>query len=349
MKLGVIIVSWNSGDCLRQAIASVDAETHAIDGLIWQGIVWDNCSADQSIRSLPALSPHWMIHCSDQNHGFARGNNLAAARLEECHLLLLLNPDARLAPGALGALLNAVQSHDEVAVFGATLLSVRDGETYVDGLGDVMHISGMAWRDGFGRKLSEVKMPSLPYQVFAVSGAAMLIRADAFSKAGGFDTSFFCYQEDVDLSFRLRLMGLKAFQIPQATVYHVGSQSTGGYRSDFSVYHGRRNLVWCYAKNMPVILLLWFVGLHVMLNFAEIIYFSLRGQAAVIWRAKRDALMGLPRIFMNRIKHPSKQTVSTLQILKALDKQIWPFDFKAVRAKEFAPRSVQINSPSKKS
>ena len=68
--------------------------------------------------------------------------------------------------------------------------------------------------------------------------AAALYRRDAFMDAGGFDTSFFCYLEDVDLGFRLRLMGHRSTYVPEAVVEHIGSAMTGR-RSDFSVYHGQ--------------------------------------------------------------------------------------------------------------
>ncbi len=71
-----------------------------------------------------------------------------------------------------------------------------------------------------------------------------------FLEAGGFDEDYFAYHEDVDLGFRMRLRGLRCYLVQAASVQHVGSASTGR-RSGFAVYHGHRNLVWTYAKNMP--------------------------------------------------------------------------------------------------
>ena len=87
-------------------------------------------------------------------------------------------------------------------------------------------------------------------EIFAPCAAAALYRRAAFLEAGGFDEHFFCYMEDVDLGFRLRLLGYRCGYAPAAIVHHVGSGTTGA-RSPFTVYHGHRNLVWTYVKNMP--------------------------------------------------------------------------------------------------
>jgi GT2 family glycosyltransferase len=78
-----------------------------------------------------------------------------------------------------------------------------------------------------------------------------LYRRSALIELGGFDEDYFCYVEDVDLGFRLRLAGHQCLYIPSSIVHHVGSGSTGGKNSDFAVYHGHRNLVWTYVKDMP--------------------------------------------------------------------------------------------------
>src|SRR3546814_17236622 len=69
-------------------------------------------------------------------------------------------------------------------------------------------------------------------------------------------SDLFCYLEDVDLGFRMRLSGHRCLQVVDARVHHVGGVSSGGDGSDFARYHGTRNHVWCFAKNMPLPLLL---------------------------------------------------------------------------------------------
>jgi GT2 family glycosyltransferase len=156
--------------------------------------------------------------------------------------------------------------------------------------------------------------------VFAPCAAAALYRRDALVKVGGFDESYFAYLEDVDLGFRLRLAGYRCLYVPDAVVRHVGSATTGGQRSDFSVYHGHRNLVWTYFKNMPWPLFWLYLPQHILLNFVSIVYFALRGQGRVILRAKWDALKGLPRILKERRRIQKSRRVSSSELRRVMTK-----------------------------
>ena len=102
----------------------------------------------------------------------------------------------------------------------------------------------------------------------------------------------FCYFEDVDLGFRLRLGGHNCVYVHSAIVEHVSS-ALSGYRSDFAVYHGERNAVWTFFKNMPSALLWLYLPQHLLLNLAALIYYPWRGQGRVVIRAKFDACRAL--------------------------------------------------------
>ena len=142
---------------------------------------------------------------------------------------------------------------------------------------------------------------------------------------GGFDDDYLCYFEDVDLGFRLRLFGHRCLLVPDAVVYHVGAAASGGQNSDFAVYHGHRNLVWTYVKNMPGAIFWPLLPLHIGLNLITIAWFVLRGQGAVILRAKRDALRGIPRMWRKRCEIRKHRVVSGSEIWKALDKRFFIF------------------------
>jgi GT2 family glycosyltransferase len=140
------------------------------------------------------------------NIGFAAGNNLAAGQARG-QWLALLNPDAFPDRGWLTALVAAARQHPEAASFGSwQRLDGRPG--LLDGVGDVYHISGVAWRDGHGKVCGDRYEPDC--EIFSACAAAALYRRQAFLEVGGFDEDFFCYFEDVDLGFRLRLAGYAA-------------------------------------------------------------------------------------------------------------------------------------------
>jgi GT2 family glycosyltransferase len=158
-------------------------------------------------------------------------------------------------------------------------------------------VSGRAWRNGHRVRCEQ--WPAVDVEVFAPCAAAALYRRDAFDEVGGFDEKYFCYFEDVDLGFRLRLRGYRSLYVHSAVVRHVSS-GLAGYRSDFAVYHGERNIVWTFFKDMPGPLLWLYLPQHIALNVAALMYYPWRGQGAIVFRAKLDALRGLPSVLRRR-------------------------------------------------
>lgn len=159
-------------------------------------------------------------------------------------------------------------------------------------------------------------------KIFCPSAAAALYRRIALDQIGGFDDDYFCYVEDVDLGFRLRLAGYSAVYVPDAIVRHIGSATTGGQHSDFAVYHGHRNLVWTYIKDMPGILFWALLPLHLILNLVTVVYFGIRGQGRVILRAKWDAVVGIPKMWRKRHVIQQNRVASVIDIWKVLDKRL---------------------------
>ena len=322
MRTVIIIVSWQSAPTLAPTVDSALAEAGADDVVV----VWDNASGPATQAVLDRLQrrhPSLVVHRSEQNLGFAMGNNAAAARHRECEAILTLNPDAVLEPGALGAMHAVLASGADVAAVGAVQLT-PDRRT-IDGLGDVMHISGLAWRAGHGKAaegIAERLAAQAPgNEIFAPCAAAALYRRRAFDAVGGFDTDYFCYCEDNDLGMRLRLAGWRCLRANRAVVLHAGA-STTGKDSDFSVYHGQRNLVWTFAKNLPTGLLLMLLPIHLAMTTVLLGHFALAGRARLFARAKRDALRGLRPVLAKRRVTQATRRIGSWQLLRMLDKSV---------------------------
>ena len=249
------------------------------------------------------------------NIGFAAGNNLGITNANS-EFVALLNPDAFPEPDWLDSLLRAADANPQCAAFGSVQL-LDENQEILDGIGDSYHPSGVFRREGHGRRRAEYSELH-PCEIFSPCAAAALYRRDALEAVGGFDEDFFCYGEDVDLGFRLRLAGWKSMLVPDAIVRHVGSASSGGQRSEFASYHGHRNMVWVYVKNMPGILFWLCLPLHILVNLASMFVLTLRGQGKVAWRAKRDAIKGLPVMWKKRQAIQSKRIASIKDIWRAL-------------------------------
>jgi GT2 family glycosyltransferase len=314
-RVAVLIVNYNSAGHLSHCLQALARQE--VGG--FRTIVVDNASTDASADAIERDFPWAQLVRLGRNLGFAAGNNVAAAHAADCDWFITLNPDAFPEPGWLKALLRAAHEHPQYAMFQAKLMTDAD-RTILDGAGDVYHVSGLHWREAHMCPATEIY--EQPREIFSPCAAAAMYRRDAFEQAHGFDEDFFCYAEDVDLGFRLRLVGHRALYVPDAVVYHVGSASTGR-RSDFSVYYGQRNLVWSFVKNMPPLLLLAYLPVHVLMNIAAVAILAQRGQAGVAWRAKIDALQGLrPMLAKRRTIQPTR-TVSGRELLAVMARG-WP-------------------------
>jgi len=307
-SIAVVIVYYSGLEDLMRCLECLASQTLPPQEVI----VVDNSEAgDCAGLRLPAALP-FRVRRSEANTGFAAGNNVGMS-LAKTELVALLNPDAFADRRWLERLAVAAGIHQDCASFGSLQLKDEKPEL-IDGLGDLYQPSGIFRREGHGRHLAGLQ-PLRPREIFSPCAAAALYRRDAVLAVGGFDEDFFCYGEDIDLGFRLRLAGWKSMLVPDAVVRHLGSSSSGGQRSDFATYHGHRNMVWVYVKNMPGFLFWLFLPLHVLANFASVLVLALRGQDKVAWRAKCDAIKGLLAVWKKR------QAIQFMRV--ASFKEIW--------------------------
>jgi len=312
-KVAIIIVNWNSWSLLARCLQALAAQSYQDFSVT----IIDNASSDAMPDALLAPFPKVNLVRNSRNTGFAAANNLAVQQHSgSSEWVALLNPDAFPEPDWLAQLMHATQAHPDCAVFASRQLDAAN-PSRLDGDGDVYHISGRAWRAGHSYAVP-AHSPAVR-AAFSPCAAAGLYRRSAFCEVGGFDEDFFCYFEDVDLGFRLQLAGYRCLLITGAVVHHLGASSTGGQHSDFAVYHGHRNLVWTYVKNMPGILFWLLLPLHLALNLVTLMHYARR--SGVIWRAKRDALRDLPAVWKKRQVIQRQRRASLVSIWRLLHKR----------------------------
>ncbi len=198
-------------------------------------------------------------------------------------------------------------------MFGSTQIS-HDDPNRLDGTGDAYFALGVPWRGGYGRAASEVPPEG---EAFGPCAAAALYSTAAFRDVDGFDERFFCYLEDVDLAFRLRLAGGRCIQVPEAVVHHIGS-ATAGAGSHFTVYHLSRNQLWTFVKNMPGPLLWALMPGHLALQALLLMRAAQRGILGPMGRGLRDGWLGLRPILRSRRAIQASRKVSWLRVAKAL-------------------------------
>jgi N-acetylglucosaminyl-diphospho-decaprenol L-rhamnosyltransferase len=278
----VVVVNYNSGDCLARCLDALKAQYFRDFSVI----IVDNGSADESRLTLDRAPEAWRVIRMGRNSGFAAANNHAFA-LADSPWVAALNPDAFPDPDWLEQMALAIERFPDAAAFGSLQIdAARPG--YLDGAGDVYHASGVFWRGGFGKALARQQGEG---EVMSVCAAAAAYRRETFAASGGFDEEFFCYGEDVDLGFRLRLAGHRSIQLATAVVRHVGGAS-GGRRSDFALYHGVRNRLWLFLKNMPAPAFWLLLPVHALVTLALGVRAVLIGESGIFVRALADGLGG---------------------------------------------------------
>lgn len=303
----VIVVNHNAGALLQSCIDALAAQSFHH----FEVIVVDNASRDGSIESLRLPDDRFLVTRAAANLGFAAANNLGASGCQAAWIATL-NPDAAPRETWLEELRRATLRHSCVRMFGSTQIDARRPDR-VDGFGDVYSIFGTAWRGASGAPVAA--LPPDDREVFAPCAAAALYARDAFLAEGGFDESFFCYLEDIDLGFRLRLRGERCIQVRRAEMLHVGS-AIAGADSDFFVFHSTRNRLWVMAKNLPAPLI-WLV---LLLQIAVVPLVLLRRgrQWRQALRGLGAGLRGLPHIWRERRKVQAGRVLSNAAVARLL-------------------------------
>lgn len=288
--VSIVIVSWNGRQYLDACLSAVAAQ----EGVNSETILVDNASSDGTVDHVRERFPWVRIVALSENRGFAGGNN-AGVREARGRFVALLNNDTVVEPGWLQALMAGIDEAAGTLLTTSRVVYMHDPQV-IDSAGDGM----LAWGGAFKRQHGATVESALESrEVFGVCGAACLMPRRVFEELGGFDEDFFASHEDVDLSYRARLLGYRCRYVADAVVKHHGS-STIGRASAFAVFHGQRNLEWVYIKNAPLGLLLRTLPGHAIYVAAAAVHFARTGALGAFLRGKIAAVAGLPAILKKR-------------------------------------------------
>ena len=305
----ILIVNYNGGDYLAKALDSIATQTRRDFELI----LIDNASTDGSLDPINLdRFPSATLVKNSENLGFARANNMAAAAAKG-RWLVLLNPDASADPDWLDKLATASKAHPDYKVFTSAQFDMH-AEDEMDGAGDAYLLFGIPWRGGFGLPRTALPENGL---CFSGCGAGVMYDRALFRELGGFDERFFCYCEDVDLGFRMQLTGEECVFVSDAVIHHAGS-GIAGAQSAFSIYHGTRNRIWTYFKNMPWAMLVLTLPVHIALSIYLLVRSAFTRRFVPTLKGMRDGLAGLPRMLMSRDWKAPRRKVSLAELSRTM-------------------------------
>ena len=224
MKVSVITVTRNTREmtlnCLEQLDHAIRANRHEI-------LVVDNASSDGTDATIAARYPQVSLLREPRNMGFARAGN-DGARDARGEFLLFLNSDTLASAQAIEGLANTLQEDPALGAV-APQLVYPDGrllETAGYAPSPIRESSSWARKRARARVEAAVRRGENLAGVGYLSGAALMVRREAFAAIGGFDESFFFYYEDVDLCTQLAARGWAIRLVPEVTVVHLRGGST---------------------------------------------------------------------------------------------------------------------------
>ncbi len=295
-RLAIVILNWNGSEMMRKYLPTV-IRCSRHEGV--EVIVADNASTDESVSMLRTEFPDTRVLQLDRNYGFAEGYNRALA-LVDAEYYLLLNSDVEIRQTDWTApMLEYMDAHREVAACQPKLLKLRE-EKPSDG--HLFEYAGAA--GGFidkygypycrGRVFSTVEKDEGQYDdivpVMWVTGAAMMVRAEVYRKAGGLDPTFFAHMEEIDLCWRLRTMGYRLVCVSASTAFHLGGATLNQGNARKTFLNFRNNLLMIY-KNLPQEELRKVLRTRRSLDFLAAMQFLVKGDTAnmkAVFRADRE-------------------------------------------------------------
>ncbi len=258
-RVAITIVTFNSAryisGCLENALAQDYAPLEIV--------VVDNASTDATLdmlRALPdGISKRVTTLYNRQNVGFAAGQNQAIAATHNADWILALNPDVRLRPDFISALLTAAASMPEAGSLCGKLLAASpefqlSSPPLLDSTG-IFFTPNLRHLDR-GNRVADRGQYDSPEYVFGGTGAACLYRRSMIEDISVFgeffDSDFFAYREDADVAWRAQLLGWKCLYIPQAVGLHVRAVTPENRRSlpGFINMHSVKNRWLMRIKNM---------------------------------------------------------------------------------------------------
>lgn len=248
LRTKVVILNWNGAEYLERFLRKVKDSVPE-----WASVVVaDNGSTDRSeevVRSAGGVE--WLP--LGENYGFAEGYNRALEGMDG-EVFVLLNSDVEPREGWLEPLVERLQSSETIAAVQPKILSWADPSKfeYAGAAGGQLDRYGYPFCRG--RIMGTVEDDRGQYdeaaKVFWASGACLAIKAEAWRKAGGLDGSFFAHMEEIDLCWRLQLMGLEVWAEPRSVVLHIGG-GTLPNNSPRKIYLNFRNSLLMLHKCLP--------------------------------------------------------------------------------------------------
>ncbi|HYS03372.1 MAG TPA: glycosyltransferase family 2 protein [Candidatus Eisenbacteria bacterium] len=239
----MVTVTYNGRAHLEECLGSLLAQSRPADEIL----VVDNASSDGSLELIRERFPGVRLLVQPRNLGFAPACNLAA-QAATSEVVAFVNNDARFDRQWLQNLVAPLEADSALSAVQSLILLYAEPEL-INTSATALNFLGVGWCNDYRRPRAEARSGEIP----VLSGAAFAIRRQLYLDAGGFDDDYFMYHEDVDLSWRLRLMGGSLQLAASSLVFHKYQFGRAGQKN----YLLERNRLLTLLKNyrLPTLVL----------------------------------------------------------------------------------------------
>lgn len=315
----LIIIHYGRVGLLRDCISSLSF----IEGLDVEVLILSNSPRDTELEALIKEHPDKKFIFAETNLGYAGGCNRAITEASGKYLFIL-NNDVVLGSDCLTPLVRACELDGSIGLAQPKILSMkqRDYFEYSGAAGGLMDRYGYPF--AAGRIFDEVERDRGQYEVkteiFWASGAALFARKSVVLEAGLMDADFFAYMEEIDLAWRIHLLGYKVIYVPEAAIYHLGSAGMERKGARHLYLNHRNNLV-MVLKNYSAGTLFRVLPARLVLEAATMAYALLREnplRAKAIIKALLNVARELPAILRERKKVQAMRLVDDKVIQKKM-------------------------------
>ena len=311
-KIAIVILNWNGVDMMRRYLTDVVNYSIVDNAVVY---VADNASTDDSVEMLRSEYPQVKVILLEKNWGFAEGYNKALSQIE-AEYYVLLNSDVKVTHHWLQPLVEFMDAHRDVAACQPKLLSIIDTDSfeYAGACGGFIDLYGYPFCRG--RVFNTIERDKGQYDtampILWATGACMMIRSSDYWNAGGFDGRFFAHNEEIDLCWRLRLLGRKVYCIPDSAVFHLGGGTLPKSNPMKTYLNCRNNLTMLY-KNLPDRELRKVMRMRFWLDWLAALQMLVLGRSIGDFKAVIKARMAF-KAWKNDFRHDRETIQSTAKV-----------------------------------
>lgn len=324
--VAVIVLNYNGLVHLQEYFQSLYAQTIIPDEIL----MMDNGSNDGSVEFVRRYFPHvTIIEYRKKNIGTAGSSNYAFQFIHSKYVIFQSN-DIKLDKNCIRGLLNAIQTFPNAGMVTSLLVKYQKNpktkQYHLDNAGGIMD------RYGFGmQKYPDALLSKIPSngETFFSYGGSFITRADIFKKIGGYDDKYFTLNDDIDLSWRMRLEGYRVYFTKQSIVYHKVSATLGIlYDRPKKRYWSERNMFRTILKNYRIRDFFTRFPIYLILTFGQIAYLIFRKRIDLAWPNIQAFIWNIIYFpdtvrLRSKIPHDRQYTVEPLLEQKSLKLQLF--------------------------